>query len=162
MRDAVGGLSLINIFIIFFIIITLILSGTVIYYKGYKINSQIINMLEIYEGYNSFSAAELDRTFNNLGYRKTGNISTSCGTNSITGNPIECLAENGNYNFELSCTRSDKNKGNEFEGNNYYITYKVKTYIYIDLPFGSSIKIPITTKSNPIYQFTGYENGLGC
>lgn len=156
MRNSIGGLSLMNIFIVFFIIIAFILIGTVVYYKGYKINSQIINSLEKYEGYNEFSATDIDRILSSLGYRKNGNgEKQSCGD-------VTCLAENGNYQIAISCSRSDKNKGNEYEGNNYYITYKVKTYIYIDLPFNHSLKLPITSKSNPIYQFTEYENGMGC
>ncbi len=153
-----------NIFIVFFIIIAFILTGTVVYYKGYKINSQIINSLEIYEGYNEFSATDIDRVLKNLGYRQNGN-DLICGKTSL-GEPIDCLAENERFQFELSCSKSEKsqgkNEGDQFEGNNYYITYKVKTYIYIDLPFNNSLKIPVTTRSNPIYQFTGYENGLGC
>lgn len=161
MREAVGGWSLMNIFIIFFIIVAFILTGTVIYYKGYKVNSQIINSLEKYEGYNRLSAAEIDRTLDTLGYRQSGKDSI-CGSSASSGEPLSCLADNERYEFSLTCSKSDKNKSNSFEGNNYYITYKVRTFIYIDLPFNISMKIPVTTKSNPIYQFTGYENGLGC
>lgn len=161
MREAVGGWSLMNIFIVFFVIISFILIGTVIYYKGYKINSQIINSLEKYEGYNSLSASEIDHTLTNLGYRQAGKDNI-CGKSAHTGEPLPCLGENSKYEFNLTCSVSNKNKGDNFVGNNYYITYHVKTYIYINLPFGLSMKIPVSTKSNPIYQFTGYENGLGC
>lgn len=161
MREAVGGWSLMNIFIVFFIIISFILIGTVIYYKGYKINSQIINSLEKYEGYNSLSAAEIDKTLTNLGYRQGGKDNI-CGKSASSGDPLICLEDNAKYEFNLTCSITGKNKGDNFVGNNYYITYHVKTYIYINLPFGLSMKIPVSTKSNPIYQFTGYENGLGC
>lgn len=161
MREAIGGWSLMNIFIVFFIIVSFILIGTVIYYKGYKINSQIINSLEIYEGYNSLSASAIDRTLKNLGYRQ-GGTDNICGKSANSGEPLTCLGDNAKYEFSLTCSTSSKNKGDNFVGNNYYITYHVKTYIYINLPFGLSMKIPVSTKSNPIYQFTGYENGLGC
>ena len=161
MRDAVGGLSLMNIFIVFFIIVSFILIGTVIYYKGYKINSQIINSLEIYEGYNSFSATAIDHTLTNLGYRQ-GGTDNICGKSANSEEPLVCLGDNAKYEFSLTCSVTDKNAGNSFEGPNYYITYHVKTYIYINLPFGLALKIPVSTNSNPIYQFSGYENGLGC
>ena len=51
MRESIGGISLMSIFIFFFIMVTFFLVGTILYYKGYKVNSQIINSLEKYEGY---------------------------------------------------------------------------------------------------------------
>lgn len=160
MKASIGGISLMNIFIVFFIMVTFFLFGTVLYYKGFKINSQIANSLEKYEGYNSYSANDMDRVFSNLGYRQEGSDSI-CGESS-SGESLMCLSDNRNYEFELTCSKSDKNVSDQYEGRNYYIQYKIKTYIYIDMPFDLSLKIPITTKTNPIYQFTKYENGLGC
>ena len=153
MRTSIGGTAIMYIFIVFFILMAFLLTGKVIYYKGYKINSQIANSLEKFEGYNQYSAKDMDRVFNNLGYRIKSN--SKC-LNGVDGS---CLAENNKYNFSLTCSRSDKNQGDNYVGQNYYITYKIKTYIYIDLPLNITLKIPITSKTNPIYQFTGYENG---
>lgn len=157
MRESIGGISLMSIFIFFFIMVTFFLTGTILYYKGYKVNSQIINSLEKYEGYNYYSASDIDRVLETIGYRKKQNL--NCGTKN---NPIDCLENNSDFDFSLSCSIVNKNKGKSMVGSNYYITYKVTTYIYIDLPMGMSFKIPVTAKSNPIYQFTGYNNGLGC
>lgn len=153
MRTSIGGTAIMYIFIVFFILMAFLLTGTVIYYKGYKINSQIANSLEKFEGYNQFSAEDMDRVFKNLGYRYKNN--SEC----LNGTDGSCLAENGKHEFSLTCSRTEKNKGDNWEGNNYYITYKIKTYIYIDLPLNISMKIPITSRTNPIYQFTDYENG---
>ncbi len=153
MRASVGGISLMSIFIVFFILMAFLLTGTVIYYKGYKINSQIANSLEKFEGYNQYSAEDMDRIFSSFGYRLKSN--DKC-LNNVTSS---CLAENSKHEFSLTCSRSKKNEGDNYVGGNYYITYKIKTYIYIDLPFNISMKIPITSKTNPIYQFTDYENG---
>ena len=95
----------------------------------------------------------MDRVFKNLGYRYKNN--SKC----LNGTDGSCLAENGKHEFSLTCSRTEKNKGDNYVGNNYYITYKIKTYIYIDLPLNISMKIPITSRTNPIYQFTDYENG---
>ena len=153
MRTSVGGTTIMYIFIVFFILMTFILTGTVIYYKGFKINSQIANSLEKFEGYNQYSAEDMDRVFKNLGYRNTPN--DKC----LNGESASCLAGNSKYNFSLTCSRTQKKNDADWKGNNYYITYKIKTYIYIDLPLNTTIKIPITSKTNPIYQFTDYENG---
>ena len=72
MRTSIGGTAVMYIFIVFFILMAFLLTGTVIYYKGYKINSQLANSLEKFEGYNSFSAEDMDRVFKNFGYRTKG------------------------------------------------------------------------------------------
>ena len=73
MRTSLGGTAIMYIFIVFFILMSFLLTGTVIYYKGFKINSQIANSLEKFEGYNQYSAEDMDRVFNNLGYRLQSN-----------------------------------------------------------------------------------------
>lgn len=156
MRASIGGVSLINIFIVFFIIVIFLLTGTVMYYKGYKVNSKIIDALEKYEGYNEYSAAEINRLLTSYGYR-AGSNNTFCGK-------IECLEGNGQFDFKLTCSSDAKIGGNYSDAvNKRYIKYTVTSYIYIDLPLGlGTIKLPVTTRTNPIYQFTGYENGMGC
>lgn len=160
MRESIGGISLMSIFIFFFIMITFFLTGTVLYYKGYKVNSQIINSLEKYEGYNRYSAREITKVLTALGYREKN--SNYCGIASDGETKIDCQEGNDLFEFKLRCSKSSKNLNNQDVGNNYYITYDVTTYIYIDLPMGISFKLPVTSKTNPIYQFGGYENGLGC
>ena len=159
MRASIGGLSLFNIFIVFFIIVAFLLTGAVTYYKGYKVNSGIIKALEMYEGYNSLSADEINRTLTAIGYRKNGKDNV-CGSGP-TG-VIECQGEDRQFDYKIACSYDSKNHGDaQFSGR--YISYKVTTYIYIDLPLGlPTIKLPISARTNPIYQFTGFENGMGC
>ena len=151
MRTSLGGTYLIYIFIVFFILISFILTGTVIYYKGFKINSQLANALEKYEGYNTYSAAEMDKVFKNLGYKLKNN--DKC----LNNETASCLGKNNMYDFSMTCSHNVKKNG---VVNENYITYKIKTYIYINLPFNISMKIPVTSKTKPIYQFTDYENGV--
>ena len=109
MRDSIGGLSIMNIFIFFFIIVTFFLVGAIVYYKGFKINSQLINSLEKFEGYNEYSARDFDRILNNLGYRVTGG-NTICGK-TADGSALSCLGDNGRYEIELTCSTTKKNDG---------------------------------------------------
>lgn len=161
MREALGGISLMSIFIFFFIMVTFFLVGAILYYKGFKINSQIINSLEKYEGYNAMAGTEIDRTLENLGYRREGRDDI-CGK-AVDGTGIVCQGNNSVYDFDLSCETTFVNRNEEsVYGQNKYIVYKVKSYVYIQLPMNLRLRIPITTKSKPIYQFKGYENGLGC
>ena len=154
MRASVGGVSLLNIFIVFFIIVAFLLTGTVMYYKGYKVNSKIIDAIEKYEGYNQESAKEIDRILSSLGYRKSSNNSCSDGS----------TCHNTDYDFKVTCSldaKTDANNSTEINGR--YIKYTVTSYIFIDLPLGlSPIKLPVTTRSNPIFQFEGTANAEGC
>lgn len=160
MRASIGGISLMSIFIVFFIIIAFLLTGTVMYYKGYKVNSRIIHALEMYEGYNEYSAAEIDRVLTSYGYRQAGKTGI-CGKSS-DGDAILCLGDDSKFEYKLTCSYDQKNHGSGYYKNRY-ISYKVTSYIYIDLPMNAgTIKIPVTTRTNPIYQFTYYENGIGC
>lgn len=160
MRASIGGVSLVNIFIVFFIIVGFLLTGTVLYYKGYKVNSKIINALEIYEGYNEYSAAEINRVLSSYGYRAAGKDGV-CGV-SVNGEDILCEGEDSKFDFSISCNYDKKRHGDSYFSERY-ISYNVTSYIYIDLPLGlPSLKLPVTTRSNPIYQFTDYENGMGC
>ncbi len=155
MRASVGGVSLLNIFIVFFLLITFLLTGTVMYYKGYKVNSKIIESIERYEGYNQNSAQDIDRVLSSLGYRQSSN--NNCIDDSRCYNP--------NYDFKLTCSLDTKADANNSETiNGRYIKYTVTTYIFIDLPLGvGTIKLPVTTRTNPIYQFKGhFDNAEGC
>lgn len=155
MRASVGGVSLLNIFIVFFLLVVFLLTGTVMYYKGYKVNSKIIESLEKYEGYNGDSAKDIDRVLSSLGYRKSSN--NRCLSQGFCRNP--------NYDFKLTCSIDAKADANNSETiNGRYIRYEVTTYIFIDLPLGvGTIKLPVKTRTNPIFQFTGhYNNAEGC
>ena len=156
MRASVGGWSLLNIFIVFFIILAFMLSSVVLYYKGYKVNSAIAKVLEAYEGYNAESSEKINGVLKSLGYRTGGNGICISGYDE---NPlgVQCV-----HDFKLTCSEDRRNHGDGYVSMGY-ISYKITTYIYIDLPMGlPSIKVPVTARSNPIYQFTGSNNALGC
>ena len=160
MRASVGGWSLLNIFIVFFIILAFLLTAVVLYYKGYKVNSAIAKALETYEGYNEESAKEINRVLTSIGYRKGNNRYCVSGHGELEGTP--CLAGDVQFNYNLTCSLDRRNHGVETVAFNY-VSYKITTYIYIDLPMGfGSIKLPVTSRTKPIYRFTDSENALGC
>lgn len=148
MREGIGSISLYNIIIIFIAVTFALLTATMSYSKAYKVNSNIINALEIYEGYNDLSAREIDRVLISLGYRKAGN---HC---NLEKNKIEINRENnGEFDF---CLNMEPEKTKDYNGR--YFTYKVTSYMYFDLPLiGDAFKIPVTTKTSRIFCFN-YNN----
>lgn len=143
MREGIGSISLYNIIIIFIAVTFALLAATMSYSKAFKVNSNIINALEIYEGYNDLSAAEIDRILLTLGYRKENN---NCGDKY---NTLVDKGNNADFNFCLNLERE-----NTKNYNGRYFTYKVTSYMYFDLPIvGDAFKVPVTTKTSRIFCF---------
>ena len=143
MREGIGSISLYNIIIIFIAVTFALLAATMSYSKAFKVNSNIINALEIYEGYNDLSAKEIDRILLTLGYRKENN---NCGDKY---NILINRENNADFNF---CLNLEREKTKNYNGR--YFTYKVTSYMYFDLPIiGDVFKIPVTTKTSRIFCF---------
>ena len=68
MSTSIGHTFLYNLIILFIIIIFAFLSGTLSYYKAFKVNNRIVYIIEKYEGYNEFAKTEIETLLSNLGY----------------------------------------------------------------------------------------------
>ena len=80
MNQSVSYTYLLNIIIIFILVAFMVLMGTLSYTKAFRVNSKIANAIEICEGDNSCSQAEINRIINNFGYQKR---ITSCPKKNI-------------------------------------------------------------------------------
>lgn len=140
MNGTVAHTYLYNIIIIFLFIIFAFAMGMVVYYKSFKINKDILSIIEKYEGYNKLSKKGIDDSLSTIGYNLKVNKCRERSGADITyagDNNMYCV-----YHYPI-----------EKENGRYY-TYGVTTYIYFDLPFSFDIRIPIHTKSNRIYKFS--------
>ena len=142
MSGPVGHTFIYNIIILFIIIVFAFISGTLSYYKAFKVNNRIIKALEKYEGYNLYSKDEIDRTLGNLGY-STENANCKQTYNGMI------LIDSFNENYRY-CVYIDNKKPTK---NGYYI-YGVLTYMNLDLPIINVINLPVFTKSNRMFKFT--------
>ena len=116
------------------------------YYKAFKVNNRIVYAIEKFEGYNDESIKEIDKILSTLGYdRDTRNLNCSESYKNMT------LVTSTKPDFRY-CIYVDENH----KSGTYYV-YGVKTYMSIDLPIVSWIRIPIFTKTNQIYKFTKTE-----
>ena len=140
MKEAIGHAPIYS-FIALFIVITFgFLSATLMYFKAFKLNSNIAYALEEFEGYNSESIDEINRVLGALGYR-TGHI-TNCpdktGMNPVSTDGVKypvCIYKS-----------AEKDR---------YFNYGIITYIYLDIPvIGGTFKIPVYTESERIFKFS--------
>ena len=126
MNQSVSYTYLLNIIIIFILVAFMVLMGTLSYTKAFRVNSKIANAIEICEGDNSCSQAEINRIINNYGYQKSNKAGT---------------LKNGYCIYK-------------FDDDSKHYSYGVLTYMYIDIPVISDIlKIPVYSRTDRIYKF---------
>ena len=150
MRQAIGSVPMYNIIIVFIVITFGFLSATLSYMKAFKVNGRIAKSLENYEGYNILSDREITNTLTSIGYRIASPDSFVCPTKNgkeavtaLTGgtkNHYYCIYEYDYYQNGSVKTR--------------YFNYGVMTYIFLDLPFGLNIKLPVYSETEKIFHFT--------
>lgn len=150
MRQAIGSVPMYNIIIVFIVITFGFLSATLSYMKAFKVNGRIAKSLENYEGYNILSDQEITNTLTSIGYRiadpgsftcpvKNGTQAVSALTNG-TKSHYYCIYEYDYYQNGNVKTR--------------YFNYGVLTYIFLDLPFGFDVQLPVYSETEKIFHFT--------
>ncbi len=143
MSNPIGHTFMYNIIILFIVIVFAFLAGTLSYYKAFKINNRIVYIIEKYEGYNSLARKEIDEVLTTFGY-DTDKRNLKCDEFYKGMQLVDDTTKNFRY-----CIYVDEDRTV-----NEYFVYGVKTYMTIELPIVSFIRIPIFTKTNQIYKFT--------
>lgn len=143
MNASIGHVFVYNIVITFIVIIFGFIAGTLSYYKAFKVSNRIVSLIERYEGYNDHSISEINTYLNSIGYRKG---SAKCSSTN-KGMNLSANMEKTVYNYCIYVDELSPSSGN-------YYTYGVVTYMIIELPIINMIRIPIFTKTNPIYKFS--------
>lgn len=152
MSGPVGHTYIYNLIILFIVIVFAFLAGIMSYYKAFKVNNSIVYSIEKYEGYNELSKAEIQRTLTTLGYdASTTNLNCDANYKGLT------LVQETSKSHRYCIYLEERINTSGDHGKNTYFVYGVKTYMSINLPFVSWIRIPIFTKTNQIYKFTTTE-----
>ena len=145
MKQAIGSSTIINIIIVFIIIVFGLLAATFSYAKAYKVNTRIMNGIEIYEGYNSDAIAYINRALGTLGYTKGAK---SCNaTLRINGAEGTLVSSAGNDYYYCVYKFSSTTEGK------CYYSYGVVTYITFRLPIVGRFDVPVQSKTNRIFDF---------
>lgn len=161
MREGVGEIFTYNLIIIFIVIVFGLLAATLNYYKAFKVNARILDVIEKYEGYNELAKDEIARDLSSIGYTHN-NGDVVC--EQTRGDAVLVARNNNNssqdteysycvYYYADDRGGNDKDKENG-DGEPIYYNYSVVTYIYVDLPIVGSFKVPVHTKGERTYNFT--------
>lgn len=143
MNSTIAHTYLYNIIIVFLLIIFAFVMGMVVYYKSFKINKEILSIIEKYEGYNTLSKEEIENSLNTIGYNVKAN-----GCSNKSGATIKYSGQNNMYCIYYYPA-----------DNKRYYTYGVTTYLTFDFPIVKDVlRIPIYTKSNRIFKFNDGNN----
>lgn len=165
MRESIGSTFLYNMIFVFIIIVFGILSATMSYYKGYKVNTRILKYLSQYSGYNSVSYAAINNYLGSIGYTDTriNNIQESCPDERNGGGKLVKATDAGlgdpTYAYCVYYFGERPSK----DGTKTYYSYGVISYIYVDLPIAGQFKIPVYSRGDRIYKFSGdCQRGVNC
>ena len=147
---------------LFIAIVLLLLTATISYYKGFKVNSRILLSINKYAGYNGLSKKEIEDYLSSIGYTVSPSGQEECGERKGL-KPIKAINASGSDTNYLYCVyyhENDVSKVNKDKGENYY-SYSVVSYIYVDLPIVGKFKVPVYTKGERMYNFNDGQKQKG-
>ena len=148
MRQGISEAATLNIIIIFIVIVFGLLIGAINYYKAFKVNSRVLDIIEKYEGYNSLAVNEIADYMDKIGYVRDGQgCAAATHGASLVGN------QDGSFDYCIYYHSTD-GVAQDPKGAATYYNYSVITYIYVDLPIINRLRIPVYTKGERIYKFS--------
>lgn len=134
MKETVSYTFLLNIIIVFIAISFFAIMGIMSYSKAFRVNSKIVNAIEINEGFNDYAKQNISNNLTSYGYQK---------------NSVNCPKKDGQTAIEGA-------NGNEgycvyyFDHGNTY-SYGVITYMTFDFPIVDKLfRIPVYTRTMTI------------
>lgn len=159
MKESIGSTFLYNMIFVYIIIVFGLLTATMNYYKGYKVNTRIISYIKQYSGYNSVSHDKIEKYLSSIGYKTSNeNINDVCSSTKGSGVLIDSSSPYfGDSNY-LYCVYYFSNESNENEKKGEYYGYGVTSFIFVDLPIIGNFKLPVYSKSSRIYNFDDSNN----
>lgn len=129
MRESIGGSWLLAFVVVFIVIFAAFLAFSINYTKAFQTKNKIINIIEENEGYNSKTINKIEEYIDNAGYSTNG-MRCASSTDEM---------EDYGYCVERICGKQGS-------------SYKVTTFISINIPFMSSkLSIPISGETNTIF-----------
>ncbi len=176
MRESIGTSFMLNFILLFIFLVFAFLAGTFSYYKAYRINSYIVNAIEVYEGYNEYSQAEIAKGLSTLSYDITTKVDCPTVWKNTSQNYL--AAQDGEVaDFTVEGRRvlvhptdptdegyciylyENDNGAKAYrdtgvETTDVYYHYGVLTYMKFRFPVIENVlKIPIFSRTNRMYYF---------
>ena len=153
MKESIGSTFLYNMIFVYIIIVFGLLTATMKYYKGYKVNTRIISYIKQYSGYNSVAHDKIKKYLSSIGYKTSNeNINDVCSSTKGDGVLIDSSSFSDSKYLYCVYYFNESNE-NEKKGKKEYYGYGVTSFIFVDLPIIGNFKLPVYSKSSRIYKF---------
>lgn len=143
MKESISYTFLLNIIITFIVISFFVIMCIMSYTKAFRVNSKIVNTIEISEGYNKVAKPEINRILTSYGYQKIN---------------VKCQPKEGQYAIGYDGQRLPNDRTTDgtciykFENGDKY-NYGVVTYMTFDFPIVNTlIRIPVYTRTMSLYE----------
>ena len=158
MRDSIAGAWLYGIVIVFMAFFIAFIAITVNYSKAYRLNVELIRIVEEYNGLTDRALQKMDAKIRDYGYLVTGTCGPRTGQ-SVVEDERWVGVTNGTASrkaglYQYCVTRTEKSEGGRNVTSYYY--YNVTVFFGFDLPFfgeiftfrvqGSTAGIPASIK----------------
>lgn len=151
MRGAIGNTMVMNIVIVFIVLTTALLVSSISYSKAFKMKTQIIDIIEKYDGNfdnttnnESTITNEINEFLGAAGYRTIKQTEKKC--DEYVSKDETLVAKTSSYDI---CIIQKNNNSSTYHGP----YYKVVVYMYLDIPvLGDMIKIPVSGETRSFFK----------
>lgn len=156
MRNAINGTWVFGIMITFMAIFIAYITIQINYSNAFKLKTDIVTILEQYDGFNPTSVDRIDQHIEAIGYKNKGycnttNISTGEAINTFgvnNRNPLLVNRNPGQYQYCVSRERFET--GSSERENRYY--YSVDVFFAFNLPvLGNIYNFRVNGTTNVVY-----------
>lgn len=138
MKESISYTFLLNIIITFIVISFFVIMCIMSYTKAFRVNSKIVNAIEISEGYNGLSKNEINKIVTSYGYQKIN---------------VSCPQREGGDAINTISGRTDDGTCIYYFDNGDKYNYGVITYMTFDFPIVRTlIRIPVYTRTMSLYE----------
>lgn len=165
MKESIGQAFLVNLILVFFLVLILMLLGSINYSKAYKVKNRIVTILEKYgteveegTGLSDTVKNEINVNLKKAGYANSKNGMDCAKYNNLNGTILYPDASIGGLQYNYCVIKIDADSGTSnsryptpagYDGARYY---KVITFMEFDIPLiGGYLKFPVQGETKLIY-----------
>ncbi len=165
MKESIAQAFILNLILFFFVVLVLLLFGSINYSKAYKVKNRIITIIEKYGDFNGAAKSEIEENLKSAGYTVVNQTDINKCKNLAKDKvgatlvyPSEKESETKHYHYCVFRYNGDTKPGKEAgtvvskESNSRY--YQVIAYMKFDVPvFGGFLEFPVRGETKVMYDF---------
>lgn len=146
MKESIAQAFILNLILFFFVILVLLLFGSINYSKAYKVKNRIITIIEKYGEFDESAKDEIADNMVKAGYQTTTDGNSKCDSDKIKNGgtlvyPVENDASDRHYDY---CVIKHKSSVGEY--------YQVVVYMKFEIPIiGGFLEFPVKGETKALY-----------